>query len=154
MLPIRFTPGRMMTSLSDEFTSLQREMNRLFADAFRGWADDAATVAAWTPAVDIHETKDHYEVNVELPGVRKDDVKITLESNVLTISGEKKEERDEKNADYRRVERAYGSFYRSFTLPSTVKSDKIEAAYKDGVLNVVIPKAEEAKPKQIEVKVK
>lgn len=93
-------------------------------------------------------------MKVELPGVSKDDVKITIESNILTIRGEKKQEKDVKQENYQRIERSYGSFQRSFTLPGTVKSDAIDAIFKDGVLTVTLPKAEEAKPKHIEVKVK
>jgi HSP20 family protein len=130
-------------------------MNRLFDNFFRGdIRDEDSTLMAWTPAVDISEHDDEYLVKVELPGVNKEDVKITLESNILTIRGEKKQEKETKNENYHRVERNYGSFQRSFTLPTVVKSDKIDAVYKDGVLSISLPKAEEAKPKQIEVKVK
>jgi HSP20 family protein len=90
---------------------------------------------------------------MELPGVNKDEVKITLESNILTIRGEKKQEKETKKENYHRIERSYGSFERSFTLPTSVKSDKIDAAYNNGVLQITLPKVEEAKPKQIEVKV-
>jgi HSP20 family protein len=108
----------------------------------------------WTPAVDVAEHEDAYQVKVELPGVSKDDVKITMQDNILTIRGEKKQEKESKNSNYHRVERSYGSFQRSFTLPTSVKHDKIEASYNDGILTIALPKAEEAKPKQIEVKVK
>jgi len=135
---------------------VQREINRLFDHFFEGGTQDDSSLglSMWTPAVDIAEHDNEYLVNVELPGVNKDDVKITLESNILTIRGEKKQEKDEKNDNYHRVERSYGSFQRSFTLPVMVKSDKIDASYRDGILSIVLPKAEEAKPKQIEVKVK
>jgi HSP20 family protein len=127
----------------------------MFDTVFR-WdtRDDESGFNAWTPAVDITEHDDQYIVKVELPGVNKDEVKITLDNNILTIRGEKKQDREVKKENYHRVERSYGSFQRSFTLPSTVKSDKIDAVYKDGVLQIALPKAEEAKPKQIEVKVK
>jgi len=130
-------------------------MNKMFNNFFRGdIQDEDSAFMAWTPAVDIAEHDDEYLVKVELPGVNKEDVKITIESNVLTIRGEKKQEKETKKENYHRVERNYGSFQRSFTLPSTVKSDKIDASYKDGILSISLPKAEEAKPKQIEVKVK
>jgi HSP20 family protein len=103
--------------------------------------------------VDIAEHDDAYTVKMELPGVNKDEVKITLESNILTIRGEKKQEKETKKENYHRIERSYGSFERSFTLPTSVKSDKIDAAYNNGVLQITLPKVEEAKPKQIEVKV-
>ena len=149
---IRWNPSRESSNL----WSVQREINRLFDHFFEGGTQDDGSLglSMWTPAVDIAEHDNEYLVNVELPGVNKEDVKITLESNILTIRGDKKQEKDEKSGNYHRVERSYGSFQRSFTLPVMVKSDKIDASYKDGILTVVLPKAEEAKPKQIEVKVK
>jgi len=130
-------------------------MNRMFDNVFRtDTRDGDSDFTTWTPAVDIAEHDDQFVVKVELPGVNKDDVKITLENNILTIRGEKKQEKETKKENYHRVERSYGSFQRSFTLPTTVKSDKIDAVYKDGILQIALPKAEEAKPKQIEVKVK
>jgi HSP20 family protein len=131
-------------------------MNRLFDNFFRpGMGDDTSTsMSFWTPAVDIAELENEYRVKVELPGVNKSDVRITLESNILTIKGEKKQEHESKGHETHRVERVYGTFQRSFTLPTTVRPDKIDAVYQDGVLTITLPKAEEAKPKQIEVKVK
>jgi len=114
------------------------------------------TIAAsyFAPAVDIAEQENEYVVKVELPGVAKEDVKISVESNTLTIKGEKKQEKEEKNKNFHRVERSYGSFQRSFTLPATVKNDKIDALFNNGILTITMPKSEEAKPKQIEVKVR
>jgi HSP20 family protein len=129
-------------------------MNRMFDGFFRGTNDEDCAISSWTPAVDIAEHDNEYSVKVELPGVNKDDVKLTFENNILTIRGEKKQEKETKKENYHRVERSYGSFQRSFTLPAAVKADKIDASYKDGILTVSLPKAEEAKPKQIEVKVK
>jgi HSP20 family protein len=130
-------------------------MNRMFDTMFRyDTRDEDSGFSAWSPAVDIAEHDDGYVVKVELPGVNKEDVKITIESNILTIRGEKKQEKETKKENYHRVERSYGTFQRSFTLPTTVKSDKIDATYNNGILNIALPKAEEAKPKQIEVKVK
>ena len=130
--------------------------DRMLDNFFRGGIQDDGSLAVsyWTPAVDIAELDNQFVVKVELPGINKDDVKITLESNILTIRGEKKEETDVKEENYHRVERTYGSFQRSFKLPTTVKGDNIDATYKDGILTVTLPKAEEAKPKQIEVRVK
>ncbi|HLF20321.1 MAG TPA: Hsp20/alpha crystallin family protein [Bacteroidota bacterium] len=130
--------------------------DRMLDNFFRGGIQDDGSLAVsyWTPAVDIAELDNQFVVKVELPGINKDDVKITLESNILTIRGEKKEETDVKEENYHRVERTYGSFQRSFKLPTTVKGDNIDAMYKDGILTVTLPKAEEAKPKQIEVRVK
>jgi HSP20 family protein len=107
----------------------------------------------WAPAVDIEETKDAYLLKAETPGLRKEDVKITYSEGVLTVSGEKRSEKAEHDKKVHRVERCYGSFQRSFSLPGAVKADKIEAAYKDGILTVTVPKSEESKPREIEIKV-
>jgi HSP20 family protein len=153
---IRWNPGRDLATFPSDVLNMQREINRMFDSFFRGGTQDDGTLfpSVWTPAVDIAEHENEYLVKVELPGVSKDDVKITMQENILTIRGEKKQEKETKESNLHRVERSYGSFQRSFTLPTTVKSDKIEASYKDGILSVTLPKAEEAKPKQIEVKVK
>ncbi len=156
MAIVRWNPIRDLTSWSADFSNMQREINRMFDAVLRGGMVDDSTFgpSIWTPAVDITEKDDEYLVKVELPGVEKNDVQITLESNILTVKGEKKQEKEEKGENYHRMERSYGSFQRSFTLPTTVKSDKIDASFKDGVLSIRLPKSEEAKPKLIEVKVK
>ena len=154
MTLVRWNPTRDLTTFPFEGLNMQREINRMFDNFFRGGIQDDGSMSLLTPAVDIAEGDTDYTVRVELPGVNKDDVKITMQDNILTIRGEKKEVKDSKQSSYHRVERAYGSFQRSFTLPTHVKSDKIEAAYTDGILTVTLPKAEEAKPKQIEIKVR
>lgn len=106
----------------------------------------------WDPAVDIEETKNAYHLKAEVPGLNKEDVKITYSDNVLTLSGEKREEKTEEGKKVHRVERSYGAFQRCFTFPAAVKADKIEAAYKDGILTVTVPKSEDAKPREIEIK--
>ncbi|MEW6062603.1 MAG: Hsp20/alpha crystallin family protein [Bacteroidota bacterium] len=138
------------------FESLRRDMNRFFDEFFRGdiLADESFFGRDWTPAVDVVENNDAYILKAELPGISKDDVKITLENNVLTIRGEKKNEMEKKEGNFHRVERSYGMFERSFTIPGTIKVNDIDAQYKDGVLTLTLPKAEEAKPKLIDVKVK
>ncbi|HXG37856.1 MAG TPA: Hsp20/alpha crystallin family protein [Bacteroidota bacterium] len=153
---IRWNPTRELTSWASDLWNMQREINRVFDNFFRGGVQDDGSLGLsyWMPAVDIAEHDNEFVVKVELPGVSKDDVKVTLESNILTIRGEKKQDRETKNENYHRLERTYGSFQRSFTLPSSVRSDKIEAVYKDGILTITLPKAEEAKPKLIDVKVK
>ena len=153
---VRWNPVRDLTAFPSDVLSMQREINKMFDSFFRGSAgeDGFMTASAWTPAADIAEHDDAYVVKAELPGITKEDVKITVQDNVLTIRGEKKQESESKGSSYHRVERTYGSFQRSFTLPTSVKSDKIDAAFKDGILSITMPKAEEAKPKQIEVKVK
>ena len=156
MTLIRWKPTYDLPTYPGDVLNMQREINRMFDSFFRsGGPEETDLVAStWSPAVDIVEQKDQYTVKVELPGVSKDDVKITMEDNVLTIRGEKKEEKETKEGSHHRIERSYGAFQRSFALPTTVKTDKIEASFKDGVLNVELPKSEEAKPKQIDVKVK
>lgn len=150
---IRWNPTRELAASPSELLSIQREMNRLF-DTFARSDDEATGLSMWTPTVDIAERDDEYVVRMELPGVRKEDVRITIENNVLTIRGEKKQEQTVSDDAFRRVERSYGSFQRSFTLPVAVRADEIDAVAQDGVLTVQLPKAEEARPKQIEVKVK
>ena len=153
---VRWNPARELATFPGDVINMQREINKMFDNFFRGGTleDGSLGSSVWTPAVDVEERDDEYQVKVELPGVNKDDVKITMQDNVLTIRGEKKQEKESKNSNYHRVERSYGSFQRSFTLPTSVKHDKIEASYKEGILTIGLPKAEDAKPKQIEVKVK
>lgn len=154
MTLIRWNPTRELTTFPFENLNMQREINRMFDNFFRGGIQDDGAISFLTPVVDITEGDNEYTVKAELPGVSKEDVRITMQDNILTIRGEKKEEKETKESNYHRTERSYGSFQRSFTLPTHVKSDKIEASHKDGVLTITLPKAEEAKPKQIEVKVK
>lgn len=159
---IKRAPAKEMSLWNREYPafrglqSLQHDMNRIFDEFFRGdlLANDSFFARDWNPAVDILENNDQFVLKAEIPGMTKDDVKITLENNVLTIRGEKKNESDKKEGDYHRIERSYGSFERSFTIPGTIKVNDIDAQYKDGVLTLTLPKAEEAKPKSIEVKVK
>lgn len=107
----------------------------------------------WAPAVDVEETKDDYILRAEMPGLKKEDVRISLTENILTISGEKKMDSRTDDKRYHRLERAYGSFQRSFSLPAPIKADRISAGFKEGMLEVRVPKSEEAKPKEIEIKV-
>ena len=145
----RWTP---VTDLSTEFVNMQKEIDRMF-DRFRGGMAESSVATDVWPSVDIVENDTDFVVNVELPGVRKEDVKITVNDGVLTVRGEKKQERELKEDQYRRLERSFGSFERSFTLPTTVQSEKIGAGYSNGVLTITIPKAEQAKSREIEVKV-
>jgi HSP20 family protein len=119
----------------------------------RDGGKEAMTVTEWSPLVDITEDDKEYLIKAELPEVKKEDVKLTVQDDVLSISGERKYEKEEKGKKYHRVERAYGSFLRSFTLPEDADGTKVSAEYKDGVLKVHLPKSEKAKPKSIEVKV-
>ena len=119
----------------------------------RDGGKESMTVAEWSPLVDITEDEKEYLIKAELPDVKKEDVKLTVQDDVITISGERKYEKEEKGKKYHRVERAYGSFVRSFTLPEDADGTKVAAEYKDGLLKVHLPKSEKAKPKSIEVKV-
>jgi HSP20 family protein len=107
----------------------------------------------WVPAVDVEETENSYLIRAEIPGLKKEDVKLSLTENVLTISGEKKAEVENQNKKYHRLERTYGAFQRSFSLPEPIQADKIEASFRDGLLEVAIPKSEKAKPRNIDIKV-
>jgi HSP20 family protein len=133
--------------------SFQHEMNRVFDEFFRGGNGDAAgsKLGAWTPVVDIHETDDGYVIKAELPGVAKDDVSIDIHENTLTLRGQRQHESAVKDERYHRVERAYGTFQRSFVLPAMVDQDKVQATFKDGVLELHLPKNEAAKPKRIAI---
>ena len=150
MAIVRWEPFR-------DLVSVQERMNLIFDEAFRGASrgtdDESALGASWAPVVDIYEAEGNLVLKAELPGVDPKDVDVRVENNVLTLRGERKFESDVKREQYHRVERAYGSFSRSFTLPNAVDTDKIKAEYKDGVLRVTLPQREEAKPKQIAVAV-
>jgi HSP20 family protein len=128
-----------------------REMMR--TPRWRGLADESAARAMVMPAIDISEDDDSYVVTAELPGTKKDDVTLELHENVLTLRGEKRNEREEKKEHSRYVERTYGSFSRSFRLPANADGDHIKASFEDGVLSVTIPKAAEAKPRTVDIKV-
>lgn len=133
---------------------LEDEMNRMFNLRLGRLGNGGRKDVFLTPAVDIIDEKDHIKVRADLPGMKKDDIEVSLDSGILTIKGEKKEEKEVKEKDYLRSERYYGAFHRSFTLPSGVDAQKVNAAYKDGVLEVLLPKKEEAKAKQVKVDVK
>ncbi|HZN45478.1 MAG TPA: Hsp20/alpha crystallin family protein [Nitrospiraceae bacterium] len=138
-----------------ELEEMSNQINRLFVrpSAWQAQSKEAMTVADWTPTVDISETEAEYLIKAELPEVKKEDVKITVEDGVLTIQGERRQETEEKAKKFHRIERSYGRFVRSFTLPDSVDEAGVKAVYTDGVLNLRLPKSEKAKPKQIEVKV-
>ena len=136
-----------------ELSQTFNRLNRLMDEAFGYPADQSDTLSGWVPPVDVVETTDHVQVAAELPGVKPDDVKITLENNVLTIRGEKSQENRTEGERVQRYERSYGLFERSFAVPSTVDAEHITANYENGVLTVTLPKAERAKPRAIEVKV-
>jgi HSP20 family protein len=140
----------------DDLFQTWRRMSRMLDDSASPWAlqgeNGGAITSAWLPPCDIAEDRDTLRVTLEVPGVRAEDVKVNLESNVLTIRGEKKQVVDEKSERHHRYERSYGVFERSFTLPSTVDADRIQARVENGVLYLEIPKVEKARPREIPVK--
>ena len=150
MAIIRWEPFR-------DLASLQDRMNRLFDESFRGINRGAGeedwALGAWAPAVDIYEKDGNIVLKAELPGLDPKDVEVRVENNILTLRGERKLDEEVQKDNYHRVERSYGNFTRSFTLPNVVDTEKIKAEFKDGVLRMTLPKKEEAKPKQISISV-
>lgn len=151
MAIVRWEPFRDLVSIQD------RIVNRMFDDALRANRaaadEDWALGGSWAPAVDIYEQDGNLVLKAELAGVDPKDVDVRVENNVLTLRGERKLDSEVKRDNYHRVERTYGAFSRSFTLPAVVDTEKIQAEYKDGVLRLILPKKEEAKPKQIQISV-
>jgi HSP20 family protein len=139
----------------ESFHTLRR-LNTMLDEAFGNWPlnqdESGAITSAWHPAVDVFEDKEAVRIVAELPGVSPEDVKLSLENNLLTIRGEKKQEAEERNERVHRYERSYGSFERAFMLPTTVDGEKIAADYRNGVLTVTVPKAERARPREIPVR--
>ena len=164
LIPWRRNRGEIQARREDNpFEALHREMNDLFADffrefdsPFRGLAPAAGRgpVAMGAPSVDVSETDDEVQVTADLPGLTEKDVEVTLDDGALTIRGEKKDEREEQGENFHRVERQYGTFVRSIQLPSDVVADQVTASFKNGVLEVLLPKSEEAKPKRVAIDVK
>ena len=144
---IRWEPFRELATLRDR-------MDRLFDQYSRGWgADEGLTTSLWNPPVDVYETNESIVIKADLPEVAPNDVDIAVQGNTLTVRGGRKRESEIHEKDYHRVERSYGTFARSFTLPATIDADKIEANFSQGVLKINLPKREESKPKQVKVKV-
>ena len=134
------------------FGNLRSVINDLF-DENHVRSSTKPGLSKWYPAVDVLESKDSYLIRAELPGMKREDIKVEVKDGALVLSGERKSEQPAEGVEYRHVERVAAKFWRSFSLPETVKQDGIEATYKDGVLEIRVPKAEEAKPRQIEISV-
>jgi HSP20 family protein len=142
---VRYDPFR-------DLRSLQNEVNRLFSSNLsQAFGDEGIGRGAWNPSVDIYENKDQIVIEAELPGMNREDFDLTIENNVITLRGERRFEKKEETDNYHRVERSYGSFTRSFTLPQTVSGEGATAEYKNGVLRVTLPKREEVKARRIEI---
>ena len=143
---VRYDPFR-------DLRTLQEEVNRLFStNLSRSFGDEGIGRGAWAPSVDIYENKDQIVLEAELPGMKQEDFDLSIENNVITLRGERKFEKTDETDNYHRVERSYGSFTRSFTLPQTVSAEGATADYSNGVLRVTLPKREETKARRIEVK--
>jgi len=141
----RFAPTR-------EFSTLQDRLNRLYGDSFGG-GEEALGNTGFAPPVDVYEDEHHVTLKIEVPGIDEKDIDVRLENRTLTVHGERKFEKEEKEENFRRVERQYGSFTRSFTLPTTVDSENVQANYDKGILNIKLAKKAESKPKQIKVSI-
>jgi HSP20 family protein len=146
MAMVRWEPVR-------DLLTLQDRMRGMIEGAYRGGDDDWALGGSWAPAVDIYEKDGNIVLKAELPGLDPKDVDVRVENNVLTLRGERRFDNEVKRDNYHRVERAYGTFTRSFTLPNVVDTGNIKADFKDGLLHVVLPKKEEAKQRQIQINV-
>jgi HSP20 family protein len=153
MAIIRFNPLRDLLNVEREFSRLFKSFEDRYGiskneDSVNGYEN-----AVWMPLTDIFESKDNYKIKADLPGMKKEDVKISFSEGQLSISGERVQEQESKNTKCHRVERTYGKYYRLFNLPKEIKEDKIKAEFKDGQLTISILKADEVKPKEIEIKV-
>jgi HSP20 family protein len=156
MLPVKRNNERVLAVWEPfrDLRTIDDEMNRLFSSFWPNGDRELATAGPWAPAADLYEDKDQIIVKLELPGVRKEDVSISLTEDTLTIKGERKSEKEETRENYYRLEGNYGSFLRMIELPRPVKSDAVKAEYRDGILKIVLPKAEESKTREIKIDVK
>jgi HSP20 family protein len=156
MTIVRWHAGRDVPAFPGDVLSMQREINRMFDSFFREGTTNGVDLfpSAWVPAADLLEHDDKCILRMDLPGLDRHDVKITLQDSVLTIRGEKKQEKETQDAHAHRLERSSGSFQRSFTLPSGVRNDGVEATFKDGILTVTLPKREDARQQKVDVKVR
>jgi len=136
-----------------ELEEMSTRLNRFFGGRKSGEGDESLTVAQWAPAVDVSETDKEYLIKAELPEIKKEDVKVTVDDGVLSITGERRQEKEEKGKKFHRIERSYGSFSRSFTLPDDADGARIAAEFKEGMLNVRLPKTEKPKTSATEVKI-
>jgi len=135
-----------------DLVTLREKMNRLFEETFTGRGEEKDLISGtWTPSVDIYETENALVLTAEVPGIKGDDIEIKIEDNTLILQGQRKFEKETKEENYHRIERSYGSFYRSFTLPNSVDQDKIQAEHENGILKITMPKKPELKPKKVKV---
>jgi len=154
MTLVKFNPMRDLVDFERQFNKMFNSFENRFGISRSKDGENEYENAVWMPLTDIYEDKEKYTLKLDLPGIKKDDVKISFVDNKLSISGERSQESEHKDSKCHRIERSFGRYYRSFNLPEQVQSDKINAEFKDGQLTISVPKAEEAKPKEIEIKVK
>ncbi|HMN23048.1 MAG TPA: Hsp20/alpha crystallin family protein [Ignavibacteriaceae bacterium] len=154
MTLVRFNPNRDLIDFEREFNKMFNSFENRFGISKSKDVDTEYENAVWAPLTDIYEDNDKFSLKVDLPGIKKEDVKISFTNGKLNISGERVQESESKDAKCHRIEKSYGKYFRSFNLPELIQSEKINAEFADGQLTITIPKAEEAKPKEIEIKVK
>lgn len=154
MTLVKFNPMRDLVDFEREFNRMFNSLENRFGISKSKDSEHEYENAVWMPLTDIYEDKDKYTLRLDLPGTKKEDVKISYVDGRLSIGGERIQESEQKDAKCHRIERSFGKYYRSFNLPEHIQADKINAEFKDGQLTITVPKAEEAKPKEIEIKVK
>ncbi|RKY42885.1 MAG: Hsp20/alpha crystallin family protein [Candidatus Makaraimicrobium thalassicum] len=139
-----------------DLEAIQNEMNRMFDSSLVRWGgrDSGLLEGAWSPAIDVYDSKDNVMVKADVPGMKKDEIDVSVHGDTLIIKGEKKQEKETKEKDFVRTERFYGAFNRALRLPATIDAAKVSASYKNGVLELVLPKKEESKPKQLKIDIK
>jgi len=153
MTLIKFNPVRDLLDIEREFNKMFNTLGSRFGITHKEVIDEKYDNAVWMPLTDISEDKDNFYLKADLPGIKKEDVKISYTDGTISISGERNQEKETKDKKYHRIERSYGKYYRSFNIPTEIKEDKISADFKNGQLTITIPKAEEVKPKEIDIKV-
>ncbi len=153
MTLVKFNPVRDLLDVEREFSRMFNSLGNRFGITRRGDIDEEYDNAVWMPLTDISEDNDNFYFKADLPGIKKEDVKISYADGAISISGERSQEKETKDKKFHRIERSYGKYYRSFNIPTEIKEDKIKAEFKDGQLTITIPKADEVKPKEIDIKV-
>ncbi len=153
MTLVKFNPVRDLLNVEREFNRMFNSLGSRFGITHQGDIDEEYDNAVWMPLTDISEDNDNFYLKADLPGIKKEDVKISYTDGAISISGERSQEKETKEKKFHRIERSYGKYYRSFNVPTEIKEDKIKAEFKDGQLTITIPKADEVKPKEIDIKV-
>ena len=153
MTLVKFNPARDLLNVEREFNIIYNSLGSRFGIAHKGDIDDKYDNTVWMPLTDISEDNENFYLKADLPGIKKEDVKISYTDGTIRIGGERSREKETKEKKFHRIERSYGKYYRSYNVPAEIKEDKIKAEFKDGQLTITIPKADEVKPKEIDIKV-